>query len=44
VWVGPVSTLASRYRRAHPGTSILAAEELAKQLLGIPLDMAEFRA
>jgi hypothetical protein len=39
VWVGPVSTLASRYRRAHPGTSILAAEELAKQLLGIPLDM-----
>ncbi|MEY4784475.1 MAG: hypothetical protein RIR41_2410 [Pseudomonadota bacterium] len=39
VWVGPVSTLASRYRRAHPGTSVLAAEELAKQLLGIPLDM-----
>jgi len=39
LWVGPVSTLASRYRRLHPETSILAAEQLARQLLVIPDDV-----
>lgn len=39
LWVGPVSTLASRYRRLHPETSILAAEQLARQLLVVPDDV-----
>lgn len=39
VWVGPVATLVSRYRRLHPEVDILAAEALAKTLLGIPADV-----
>lgn len=39
VWIGPVATLASRYRRLHPEASIAASEQLAKDLLGIPPDV-----
>lgn len=35
-WLGPVSTIASRYRLAHPGVTIAAAEELAATQLGVP--------
>ncbi len=39
VWIGPVATLASRYRRLHPEASIASSEQLAKNLLGIPADV-----
>jgi hypothetical protein len=34
-WIGPVSTVASRYRTLHPGVSIAAAERLAAEHLGV---------
>ena len=39
VWIGPVATLASRYRRLHPEAGIDASVQLAKDLLGIPSDV-----
>lgn len=39
IWIGPVATLASRYRRLHPEVSISQSEQLAKEIVGIPADV-----
>lgn len=39
VWIGPVATMAARYRRLHPELGIAAAEQAVKDLLGIPADV-----
>jgi len=41
LWLGPISTLASRYRASHPEVSIEASHAAAMAHLGIPTDGKE---